>query len=818
MRSTLSRLAATAAVSAVLAMPSVTLAGNAAADGDGGSGADAIRFTSFNASLNRSEEGGLIASLSNGDDPQARAVAEIIQRLDPDVILVNEFDYDAAGEAVALFQQNYLGVSQNGAAPIEFPHVYLAPSNTGIPSGLDLDNDGSTDGPGDAFGFGFFPGQFAMVLLSKHPIDAENVRTFQTFRWVDMPGALLPVDPDTNEPWYSPEELEVLRLSSKSHWDVPILVPGEDGPVTVHVLAAHPTPPVFDGPEDRNGRRNHDEIRFWADYVTPGAGDYIHDDAGVFGGLAPGARFVIMGDYNADPLDGDSVPGAIQQLLESPEVIDPRPASLGGIDAALRQDGLDLDHLGAPSLDTGDFDPAGPGNLRVDYVLPSADLGVAGASVFWPSEDDPLFHLVGPGFPPVSSDHRPVSVDVLPDGPAPAPTPFPASYGLELIGEVTIPTGELFDGTEVGGLSGLAYDPSIDAYLALSDDRGGIDDPRFYVLSIDLSDGSLDDGDVRLRNVPSLRDVAGEPFATNVLDPEGIAFTATGDLFIASEGDANALIPPFVDRFTPIGRQLDALPIPAAYLPGAEFGIRNNLAFESLTVAPDQGTLFTATENALFQDGPPATVEAGSPVRILAFDLAAGDVAAEYVHEVGPVVAPSNPPGEFVTNGLVELLALDGERLLALERSFSLGVGFDVLLFEVSVAEATDVAGAESIDGLGAIPASKRKVADLGGFGPLLDNVEGMTFGPVLPDGRRSLIVVSDNNFSPFQRTQFLAFAVVPCVADVDGDGTVAFGDLLAVLRAIGQGTGEPAADVNGDGAFDLDDILAVLAGWGPCT
>jgi len=211
-------------------------------------------------------------------------------------------------------------------------------------------------------------------------------------------------------------------------------------------------------------------------------------------------------------------------------------------------------------------------------------------------------------------------------------------------------------------------------------------------------------------------------------------------------------------------------------------------------------------------------VEAGSPVRILAFDLAAGDVAAEYVHEVGPVVAPSNPPGEFVTNGLVELLALDGERLLALERSFSLGVGFDVLLFEVSVAEATDVAGAESIDGLGAIPASKRKVADLGGFGPLLDNVEGMTFGPVLPDGRRSLIVVSDNNFSPFQRTQFLAFAVVPCVADVDGDGTVAFGDLLAVLRAIGQGPGEPAADVNGDGAFDLDDILAVLAGWGPCT
>ncbi len=813
MRSSFSRLAAAAAaaVSAALAMPAVALAGD-------GSGVEPVRFTSFNASLNRSVEGGLIASLSDGDDPQARAVAEIIQRLDPDVILINEFDYDAAGEAVELLQQNYLSVSQNGAQPIEFPHVYLAPSNTGIPSGLDLDNDGRTDGPGDAFGFGFFPGQFAMVLLSKHPIDVENVRTFQSFRWADMPGALLPVDPDTNEPWYSPEELEVVRLSSKSHWDVPILVPGEDGPVTVHVLAAHPTPPVFDGPEDRNGRRNHDEIRFWADYVTPGAGGYIHDDAGVRGGLDPDAKFVIMGDYNADPVDGDSVPGAIQQIIESPELVDPRPASLGGIDAALRQDGLDLDHLGSPSLDTGDFNPAGPGNLRVDYVLPSSDMGVAGASVFWPSEGDELFGLVGPGFPAVSSDHRPVSVDVLVDGPAPAPAPFPTSYRLELLGEVAIPTGELFEDTEIGGLSGLVYDPAIGAYLALSDDRGEIDDPRFYALTIDLSDGSLDEDDVTVRNVLTLRDVAGVPFAAGVLDPEGIALASTGDLFVASEGDANALIPPFVDRFTVIGRQRDALPIPAAYLPAPDFGIRNNLAFESLTVTPGEGTLFTATENALFQDGPPATVDAGSPARILAFDLAAGDVAAEHVYEVGPVVAASVPPGEFTTNGLVELLAVGEDRLLALERSFSIGVGFDAFLFEVSTAGADDVAGVESIEGLEVTPVSKREVLDLGGLGVLLDNVEAMALGPVLPDGRRSLIVVSDNNFSPFQRTQFLAFAIEPCVADLDGDGLVSFGDLLGVLQAVGAGSGDAAADVNGDGAFDLDDILAVLAGWGACA
>ena len=150
-------------------------------------GSETVRFSTFNASLNRSSEGELISDLSTPDNAQAQAVAEIIQRANPDVLLVNEFDYDANGEAAALFQQNYLGVSQNGVDPVEYPYVYVAPSNTGIPSGLDLNNDGSVGGPNDAYGFGFFPGQFGMVLYSKYPIDTENVRTFQNFLWKDMP-------------------------------------------------------------------------------------------------------------------------------------------------------------------------------------------------------------------------------------------------------------------------------------------------------------------------------------------------------------------------------------------------------------------------------------------------------------------------------------------------------------------------------------------------------------------------------------------------------------------------------------------------------
>jgi hypothetical protein len=326
------------------------------------------------------------------------------------VLLINEFDFDAAGEAADLFRENYLEVPHNGAAPIYYPYVYQAPSNTGVPSGFDLDNNGSVGGPNDAFGFGFFEGQFGMLVLSMHPIDVDDVRTFQNFLWKDMPGALLPDDPDTAEPadWYSSDELDVFRLSSKSHWDVPVIVDRK----TVHFLVSHPTPPVFDGPEDRNGTRNHDEIRFWADYVDPAASGYIYDDAGGTGGLASGASFVIAGDQNSDPFDGDSIPGSAQLLLDHPLVnTSVTPSSAGAVEQAALQGGANDFHVGDPAFDTADFSDSAPGNLRADYVLPSVDLAIADAAVFWPTSDDPLFRLVGT-FPFPSSDHRLVWVDI----------------------------------------------------------------------------------------------------------------------------------------------------------------------------------------------------------------------------------------------------------------------------------------------------------------------------------------------------------------------------------------------------------------------
>ena len=372
-----------------------------------------IRFATFNASLNRNSAGQLVTDLSSPTNAQARNVAEIVQRVRPDVLLINEFDYDANGQAARLFQDNYLSLPQNGAAPVHYPFVYQAASNTGVPSGLDLDNSGSVGGPNDAFGFGFFPGQFGMIVYSRYPIALSQVRTFQNFRWKDMPGARLPDDPATPAPgdWYSPEELEVVRLSSKSHWDLPVVTPVG----LVHVLVSHPTPPVFDGPEDRNGTRNFDEIRFWADYVAPGAGAYVYDDQGRRGGLR-GGRFVIMGDQNSDPLDGDSIPGAIQQLLEHPRVnTSVTPGSDGATEASVLQGGANAGHRSDPRFDTADFADGAPGNLRADYVLPSRNLSICDAGVFWPEQADPIFRLTGV-FPFPSSDHRAVWVDVATAG------------------------------------------------------------------------------------------------------------------------------------------------------------------------------------------------------------------------------------------------------------------------------------------------------------------------------------------------------------------------------------------------------------------
>jgi hypothetical protein len=410
-------LAAAALAAAGLTVPTVS-ATAAPPDRPQTDRVQSVRFSTFNASLNGVAAGEVRDRLAGGTDPQMRNVAEVIQRAAPDVLLVNEFDYEPDGESAELFRDNYLEKSWNGSTPADYPYYFVAPSNTGVPTGLDLNNNGVVGAPGtqaggdDSFGFGLFPGQYGMVVYSKFPILTDQVRTFQHFLWKDMPDSLLPTD------FYSAEEQAIFRLSSKSHWDVPVKLPGRK---PVHFLVSHPTPPTFDGTEDRNGRRNHDEIRFWADYVTGGsAAAYIYDDAGQHGGLGKGQDFVIAGDQNADPYDGDSTEDAIWQLLDHPRVnAKSAPESDGATEAALLQGGANLSHTGPHAQDTADFnDNPAPGNLRADYVLPSADLDILDSAVFWPLQADPLFRLTGvftPSLAPIyfpTSDHRLVWVDV----------------------------------------------------------------------------------------------------------------------------------------------------------------------------------------------------------------------------------------------------------------------------------------------------------------------------------------------------------------------------------------------------------------------
>ncbi|NQZ82220.1 MAG: endonuclease/exonuclease/phosphatase family protein [Colwellia sp.] len=330
----------------------------------------------------------------NENNQQIKNIAEIIQRINPDIILLNEFDReDDSQQSLKLFLSQYLSKGQGKQQGIDFPYFYQGAVNTGVPTKFDLNNDGSSGkSPSDNYGFGYFPGHFGMALLSKYPIDMKKIRTFQKFKWNDMPNALKPFDPETKKPWFSDEAWRDMRLSSKSHWDIPVNVNGK----TIHILASHPTPPVFDGPEDRNGKRNHDEIRFWHDYISNTA-SYIYDDNGNKDGLNNDQAFIILGDQNASSVDGDAMVSGITSLLTHEKVQDAKPESLAG-----KMHKIDNPNAKNHTAHWG---------MRADYVLPSRQhFKITNSAVFWPQTTEETYRLVKDRA--ASSDHRLVWVDL----------------------------------------------------------------------------------------------------------------------------------------------------------------------------------------------------------------------------------------------------------------------------------------------------------------------------------------------------------------------------------------------------------------------
>jgi len=351
-----------------------------------------FRIATFNASLTRRGPGVLLQKIVEGRDKQIIAVARIIKTVRPDILLINELDHDYENLALKAFMK-LLARDDGGYKGIHYQYFFAPPQNTGVPSGVDLNGDGKLGGPADAFGYGKFRGQYAMALVSRFPIEDGTTQDFSNLLWRDVAGADLPTYPD-GRVFPSGAAQEAMRLSSKSHWIVPVKLP--DGR-RIKMMASHPTPPVFDGPEDFNGKRNADEILFWDRYLR--SESFVDQP------------FVILGDLNADPVDGDGSHAAVMQLLTNPMLQDPKPMSKGAAVAA-QQGGANLIHQGAAELDTSDWrDEPGPGNLRVDYVLPSADLTVLDAGVFWPAPDEAGFELIGLGGN-ASSDHRLVWVDI----------------------------------------------------------------------------------------------------------------------------------------------------------------------------------------------------------------------------------------------------------------------------------------------------------------------------------------------------------------------------------------------------------------------
>jgi len=358
---------------------------------------EVIRFSAFNVQNVTRED------FADGQpSDKVGAVVGVISTIKPHVLLLSEVESGQRDGAVGSVAAMIAALVSESGWPMR---AYAWPVNTGVHSGLDLDNNGVVDANsegrdygGDCLGYGEFPGQYGFALLVHESVgvDLEKVRTFKDLKWSAMFGALVPPADGSGEgSWYTDEELAALPLSSKTHVDVPVRLP--DGRV-VHVLASHPTPPVFDGPEDRNGRRNHDEIRFWSDYLA--TGKYITDDSGLWGPLPRGSAFVIMGDLNADPARGDSLDNPIAKwLLSNPRVQgDVVPRSV----TAFRNLEPDMTAVW---------------KMRVDYVLPSVGLEVVNAGVWRGAADTPPSvrgegDENGAAVDPFPTDHFPVWVEV----------------------------------------------------------------------------------------------------------------------------------------------------------------------------------------------------------------------------------------------------------------------------------------------------------------------------------------------------------------------------------------------------------------------
>ncbi|CAN5267277.1 esterase-like activity of phytase family protein [soil metagenome] len=379
---------------------------------------------------------------------------------------------------------------------------------------------------------------------------------------------------------------------------------------------------------------------------------------------------------------------------------------------------------------------------------------------------------------------------------------------LDYLGQQVVATGATYLGTQVGGLSGIDFDAGTGRYVAISDDRSALNPARYYDLALDLSkfnrSNTPGNTGVQFTGVTTLLTPAGTAYPNNGVDPESIRLrhTAAGTTVLwTNEGLRSGATyqAPTLREATTAGAYVRDFAVPSYYLPSGsagatapgDSGIRNNLAFESLTLSADGKHAYIATENALAQDGPKTSLTTGSPSRVAEFDLATGERTAEFIYRTEPIASAPTPANGSADSGLVEMLAVGDHRFIAVERSFAQGVGFGIRLFLTDTTGATDVFGLNSILGTNVTAMQKTLLLDLGtlrnddGSALVLDNIEGITFGADV-NGHRTLVLVSDNNFSSGEFTQFVALQINGDLMTAAVPEPETYALMLAGLAAVG--------------------------------
>lgn len=348
---------------------------------------------------------------------------------------------------------------------------------------------------------------------------------------------------------------------------------------------------------------------------------------------------------------------------------------------------------------------------------------------------------------------------------------------LQFLGEMDVPHNLQFKNTTVGGLSGIDYDVANNVYYLISDDRSDINPARFYTAKVFITPKGIDS--LVFVDVKSLLQFDGTVYPNSkqnpakTPDPEAIRYNPITKQFVwSSEGERitnkkdTVLENPAITSISADGKYIDTFVLPPQLIMHAnEKGPRRNGVLEGLTFANNYKQLYVNVEEPLYEDGPRAMLyDTTAWIRILKYDVGTKQPISQYAYKLDPIAYPSTPVDAFKLNGVPDILSIGTNKLLVMERSFSSGrLACTIKVYETDLSKATDIKNNESLQvNKGFTPATKKLLLNMDKLGIYIDNIEGMTFGPTLPNGHKTLICVADNNFAILEKTQFLLFEVIP--------------------------------------------------------